>query len=847
MRLTQSYAPLLVLPLALAAPAVGQVVLPTAQSAQPATATAQAGSIAGLVVAAGTEQPILGAVVVLEAARDAALVQAGRPFLGRSITVLTDERGAYRFDGVAPGGYRLLVRRLGFHPAVVEVELARAASFRVSVGLVVNPIRLEAVDVSARTGDPYGRRRSLVEETQVGRLDAERLRQQRFLGGDATVLTHADVVEAVTLGETDLFRALQRLPGVTSRDDWTAGMWTRGAPWSQTRVYLDGMPLFNPLHALGVMSGVSPDAIGTATFQPGGRSAAIGEGAAGVVALSTRGVSRPGLRGLAELSVLSARAAAEWGSAGGRTGLAVAARRSHVDVATRLAEALGAAKGTYVPYAFYDVTARLDADLGGGLGLEASSLWSQDGMRSGVPDLLRDTRGRWGNLLGRVSIIGPPGRNRARLTLGVSRFDGRLNPTAPTVTTDDSPSHAPTRNTVSVVTAGVEIAPTDGGARPPWAVGGELTLQRLSYAGRYPRPYPVAVLAESLRLRQAYHAVAVWGERRWPMGRHGAVETGLRAEVRGRLQNLATIGLAPRLAARLTPGGNRFTLSAAVARSWQYTQALAPTGPSVGPDLYVTDVWLLAGDTIPAVRADIGTLGGEVWLGGGWIGTLHGYLRRSEGVAVPEPAPGPLNGQRPVFVEAVNQARGVEVSLRRIVGWWTASVSYAFAKSDLTARAQTVGLTYTYPSPADRRHAFDATVMARLSSGLRLGAAATVASGAPFSRFLLGAACDSTQAGCSTQDTAALFIEAPNGERAPAYASLDLLADWSREWRRVRVGAFLQLRNVLLRSNAVTYTGSLEQCTAERPPELMVARPGVCDRFERGIGLLPLVGLRVAF
>ena len=87
----------------------------------------------------------------------------------------------------------------------------------------------------------------------------------------------------------------------------------------------------------------------------------------------------------------------------------------------------------------------------------------------------------------------------------------------------------------------------------------------------------------------------------------------------------------------------------------------------------------------------------------------------------------------------------------------------------------------------------------------------------------------------------------PNAERAPAYASLDLLADWSRVWRRLKVGAFLQLRNALGNANAVTYEGSVESCSGGRPPELLPAGSGVCDRFRRGIGRLPLVGLRIEF
>jgi hypothetical protein len=845
-RLTASLALIFLFPAAVAArPVVAQSAHHSSNSAA-ASPTAQSGSIAGTVVAAGTEQPIPGAVVVLEAARDAAMVTTGRPLLGRSITTFTNEQGGYRFEGVAPGSYRLMVRHVGFHPAVLEVELARGTPFRVSVGLLVNTIRLEAVNVQTLP-DPYGRNRTLAEETRRGRLDAERYGEERFVYGDATVMTHSDVMEAVTLAETDLFRALHRLPGVTTRDDWTAGLWTRGASWSHTRVYLDGLPLFNPVHAMGVLAGVNPDAIGAATFHPGGRSAAVGEGAAGVLDLTTRRAAEPGLHGLGELSVVSARATSEWAGSDGRAGLLVAARRSHVDLATRLAEKLGS-RGSYLPYVFHDLSARFDTELGRRWALEASGLWSEDRVTGSLPYLLRDTRGDWGNLLGRVSALVPLRRGWARLTIGASRFDGRLVPTLPSVTTDTSPVHAPTHNRLSVALVGVDILPSAAGRPSTWVGGVQLTVHRLSFEGPYPRPYPVVVLPETLRMSERRTTAAVWAERRWLVSPFTSLETGLRVEFGPRGYLVPQPAFAPRLAARYTPNGGRVTLSAALSRSYQYAQALAPAGPSVGPDLYVTDVWLLSSDSVPAVRADVATAGAEVWLGGGWVGAAHAYGRRSTGVTVPEPSPGRLTGERPLQVAATNLAAGADLSLRRIVGRWTVSAAYTLASSELRAVSRLDRWRYRYPAPADRRHAADLTVMGRLASGLRLGAAATVASGAPFSRFLLGVApCDSTQGSCQPADTAALTIELPNAERTKTYGSIDVLADWTREWRRWRIGAFVQVRNVLGNANAVTYTGSVEQCRRDRPPEQRLARPGVCDRFERGIGRLPLVGVRVSF
>ncbi len=810
------------------------------------------GAVTGTVLAAASGQPIPGAVVVLESATDAALVTAGNgSFLSRSMVAVTDQDGSYRFAPLQVGVYRLLVRHMGFHPAVIQVDLLRAAPFRVSVGLVVNPIRLEAMDSRATTTSPYGRMRSPSEELRYGRLDAEQYRDERFLEGDAEVLTHADVVEAVTLGETDLFRAVQRLPGVTTRDDFTASIWTRGAPWSQTRVYFDGLPLFNPVHAIGVFAGVNPDAIGTATFQPGVRSASIGEGGAAILDVTSRRPSRSG--GLGELSVISARGAADWVSGQGKSSLMLAARRSYIDVATRLAQSLGADTGTYIPYAFFDLTGRFDTDLGHGFGLEASGLLEQDHVSDEVRGLLDRTEGRWGNHAGRVSFLAPLGHWHTRTTFGISDFTGDVAPKLAAQPLQDAlPVHPPMQNGVREVLLSSSLTPHGDVAAPTWSAGIQLSIESQHFQGQYPRPYPVSVLDSSLALEARIPITSIWAEKRVAIGRHVAIEGGLRADFHPALRNAAGPGLAPRLVIRATPPGTRLTFTAAVQRSYQYTQALAPAGPSIGPDLYITDVWLMADDTIPVLRADIATAGVETYIGAGWSASANVYLRRSTGVAVPDPAPGGLTTSRPIFVSSENRAHGLELSVRRLVGRLTLSAAYTLSQSmNLSPSGYSYIGPYWYPSIADRRHVVDVTTMYRLGPSWRVGAAFTAATGAPYSRFTVGT-CATADSSCvqspQANDTFALNIGLPNAERTPLYASLDALVDWSRMIGHFRVGAYLQVRNVLNRANAVTYFGTVTQCNAPSPPTLMPTPvPGQCDRFDKGIPILPLVGVRVAF
>ncbi|HET6342761.1 MAG TPA: carboxypeptidase regulatory-like domain-containing protein, partial [Gemmatimonadota bacterium] len=256
----------------------------------PVAAQAPAGShsISGIVIDAATGEALPGSVVVLAPLPEGLLADGGSSTLvpsGWSTTTTGD--GSYVFRGLTSGEYALFVSRLDYKPARVDVELV-ASRARVSVGLIVDPITMESREVLVRSTTPMGRATADATLRGTDRGSLEKDRQTRFLGSDARIVTAGDVQDAVTLAETDLFRALQRLPGVTTRDDYTAELWARGAPWSHTRIYFDGIPLLNPLHGVGMFSGVNPDAVGAVFFHPGARPARFGEGAAAVVDVSTR-------------------------------------------------------------------------------------------------------------------------------------------------------------------------------------------------------------------------------------------------------------------------------------------------------------------------------------------------------------------------------------------------------------------------------------------------------------------------------------------------------------------------------------------------------------------------------
>jgi hypothetical protein len=137
-----------------------------------------------------------------------------------------------------------------------------------------------------------------------------------------------------------------------------------------------------------------------------------------------------------------------------------------------------------------------------------------------------------------------------------------------------------------------------------------------------------------------------------------------------------------------------------------------------------------------------------------------------------------------------------------------------------------------------------ATLLFRAGPGLHVGGALTSASGTHFTRFV--GSIETWQAGLVPYVTLP-YAAAPGGAVAPGYTSLDALVDWTHVAKGWTFGAFLQLRNALGATNAVTYAGSVEGCTGARPPSKVQVAPGVCDYYVRSVERLPLAGLRVSF
>jgi hypothetical protein len=810
------------------------------------------GTIGGVVVDADAGEPLRGARVYLEPLRSTVIAEHSHNGIRSfrfSHVAETDSSGMYLFRDLPAGRYRVHVERAGYGRSEVEVELD-SGDARLTLGLQLDPILLPHVLVKVDPTPPYLRTASPTAELYGARQVTVRRRQVEHLGTDTRTLTAGQVTEAITAGEPDLFRALQRMPGVGRRDDYTAILWTRGAPWVQTRVYFDGLPLYNPTHAGSLFSSISPNGIGEVTYHPGVRSAESGEGAAGVVDLRSRpGRRGQGVSGSADLSLVSAQLAVDGDLLDGGVTWMVAGRRTHVDVLAGAWDVLRPDNGLQVPYDFADVTARVDVRFGPAT-LEASGLNERDRLRGDIPGLLVGNTGRWGNRLGQVTLHVPVGPIEMRAHTGMTRYatiideTWRASPEA-RVASADASSLPALESGIDHDRTGFQVRSAPGRfGRFDLGAGHEVVQDRIHYDG------PVSLLIEGIpglvrdtaergtfRYSGDRRYRATWGEARIRLLEGLKVQAGVRVEDGDSIRDVGRRLVAPRVSARWSTTPD-LALSAAWGRSFQYTQAIGAAAGPLGPQLHLTHLWVLAGPGYPALRADIATAGAELWASPAWVLGANVYWRESSGVTEPDPTPGTVGPHRSTYAEAEGTARGVELSARRLLGRWTGSFGYALARADMEAAiaGQAGPETLRYASSADVRHSIDATSSYRLDERWRVGSAFSFASGVPFTRVVIDETGENPPR-----------IEEPAAHRTPTYASLDLLLDYTGELAGVRVNAYLQLLNALGRRNRVTYAGSVDQCGSEQSPLPCAGDPVIRDRFRSGLPRLPLVGVRVAF
>jgi len=115
-------------------------------------------------------------------------------------------------------------------------------------------------------------------QLEVVEITAEKSRQIAHESQMSTIDIPIKQIKQVPalLGETDVLKALQLLPGVQSGGEGQNGLYVRGGSPDQNLILLDGVPVYNASHLFGFFSVFNADAIKDVKLIKGGFPARYG-------------------------------------------------------------------------------------------------------------------------------------------------------------------------------------------------------------------------------------------------------------------------------------------------------------------------------------------------------------------------------------------------------------------------------------------------------------------------------------------------------------------------------------------------------------------------------------------
>jgi hypothetical protein len=227
---------------------------------------------------------------------------------------------------------------IGYQTKVIPIFLDKDLTINIKLS---DEVSLQEVEVVA---ERVGR---IEEETQMSRIDVpiEQIKRMPAL-----------------LGEVDVLKALQLLPGVQSGGEGQSGLYVRGGSPDQNLVLLDGVPVYNVSHVLGIFSVFNADAIKNVTLTKGGFPARYGGRLSSVLEINMKEGNTKEWHGEGSIGLISSKFTLEGPIKKDQTSILVSARRTYADLIFRpiIKKAATADGGKITPKLyFYDLNAKL--------------------------------------------------------------------------------------------------------------------------------------------------------------------------------------------------------------------------------------------------------------------------------------------------------------------------------------------------------------------------------------------------------------------------------------------------------------------------------------------------------
>jgi outer membrane cobalamin receptor len=271
--------------------------------------------------------------------------QSGESLIGAAVYHRTSLKGTvsnpfgfFSLSLPAADTVTLLCSYLGFQPQLISLVAARDTNL--VIRLLPDATMLGEVEVTA---DRY----------------AEVIEQSTQMSNISIPVQQIKLLPAL-LGEVDLIKVLQLMPGVQSGTEGGSGLYVRGGGPDQNLILLDGVPVYNVSHLFGFFSIFNSDAINHVELIKGGFPARYGGRLSSVLDISLKEGNMQSFHGEGSIGLISSKLTLEGPLVKDKASFMVSGRRTYIDFLARPLIKASTGGDETVGYHFHDINAKLN-------------------------------------------------------------------------------------------------------------------------------------------------------------------------------------------------------------------------------------------------------------------------------------------------------------------------------------------------------------------------------------------------------------------------------------------------------------------------------------------------------
>ena len=311
-------------------------------------------SISGTIKDQSNGETLMGATVYLE---------------GTNFGTTTNEYGFFSLQ--APqGNYTLIISFIGYNSVKQDISLNKKLNFNLE--LEESSMALDEVIINAEQSESISLRDP---QMSVSKLNAKTIKQI-----------------PVVLGEADVVKSIQLLPGVTNNGEGSAGFHIRGGAADQNLVLLDEAIIYNTSHLFGFISVFNADAIKDIRLYKGDIPAKYGGRISSVLDVRQKDGNSKEFDLNGGIGLISSRLSAESPLFNQKGSFLVAGRASYAQLFMPLIEDVQDDK-----ISFYDLNLKTNYELNQNNRLYLSGYFGRDGFT--LSDLIENN---YGNISGNL-------------------------------------------------------------------------------------------------------------------------------------------------------------------------------------------------------------------------------------------------------------------------------------------------------------------------------------------------------------------------------------------------------------------------------------------------------------